>query len=71
MLLNTQSIYRVFLASLHDMNFRRWYFMDRQECAIISTTHEDPITIERTGSAGPPRRERFDKFNHIHIVILC
>ena len=35
------------------MNFRGWYFMRRQEYAIMETTHEYPIKIEYTGPAGP------------------
>jgi hypothetical protein len=43
----------VLSASLRDMIFGRWYFMRRQEYAIMETTHEYPVKIEYTGPAGP------------------
>ena len=43
----------VLSASLHDMNFRRWYFMRRQEYGIMEMTHEESFKIRCPGPAGP------------------
>ena len=46
--------HRVLSVSVRDMNFRGWYFMRRQNYAIMETTYyEDPIKIECTGPVGP------------------
>jgi putative transposase len=44
--------YRVLSASVHDMNFRRWYFMRRQEYGIMEMTHEETFEIRCPGPAG-------------------
>jgi hypothetical protein len=47
-------IQSVLSASVHDMHFRGWYFMRRQEYGIMRTTYyEDPIKIECTGPVTP------------------
>jgi len=52
-LLNFNVTVRVLSVSVRDRNFRGWYFVRRQEYAIMETTHEAPIKIKSTGSAGP------------------
>jgi len=52
-LFNDNSNFRVLSVSVRDRNFCGWYFVRRQQYAIMETTYEESIKIESTGPAGP------------------